>query len=127
MGASMVKGPTAWPLISTIPMEALRIFENGVSRIRRRRCSRRNPYKKRPMPAQKPTTQKISSPLGFDERWIMTERITRLSPRGGLLHIPVIRLANWGAAGQQETAGLAYVGNTSMAFDRLRAGRRAPL
>jgi hypothetical protein len=43
MGATMVYGPLARPLSSTIPMEALRIFEKGVSRIRWRRCSKRKP------------------------------------------------------------------------------------
>src|SRR5581483_8904598 len=41
-GAGMVCGPTAKPLTSTRPMDALRIFEAGMFSIRRLRLSKTN-------------------------------------------------------------------------------------
>ena len=55
MGEVMVCGPTARPFNSTSPMAALRTLAVGVSRIRRLRCSRRNPRMKMATPMQKPT------------------------------------------------------------------------
>src|SRR5579863_60621 len=76
MGATMVKGPTARPLISTMPIDALRIFENGVSRIRRRRCSRTNPRKNRYMPAAKPSAHQTTNPPGLGVDVDVKESIT---------------------------------------------------
>src|ERR1700730_4605355 len=56
------------------------------------------------MPAQKPSTQKIRSPLGSDERRIRVEGIIDEGREAGWhTSLTTIRLANRASAGQQET------------------------
>src|ERR1700728_946782 len=70
IGADIVCGPVAWPLTSTSPRAALRIFEVGVLSNVRLRASRRNPWKKK----YKPPTIAINERMA---RWLIGGRTNR--------------------------------------------------
>src|ERR1700730_5881756 len=113
MGATMVYGPIARPLSSTIPMAALRIFEKGVSRIRRRRCSKRKPRRKQKMPAQSPMTHQNSTEAGDDDRRNAAQRANgRVRGAGGRDRLrALMRIAKREMRAQQKRMDWAYVSN----------------
>src|SRR5580704_15691106 len=94
-----------------MPMEALRIFETGVLRMRCRRCKRRKPLMNRKIPAQIPMTHQAMGRTSL-ERSNRVERITGWSV-GDLGNPPVSRLAEGVGWWQLKRVESAYVGNGS--------------
>jgi hypothetical protein len=77
-------GADGKPLTSTMPMEALQLGKRSIKN-QAATLQQTESVEKRPMPAQKATAQRISSPLGSDERWSIATRIT-VGIRGGWAH-----------------------------------------